>query len=105
MCAPEWRSHFRRRRLGLVDPLLVLIGGPIAVLLLFAIALAWHPRRGREVIGELRPWRDYQAMGDIEKHDTDDMLDAIDERRRRRGGRSVGEELADELTRGTWEER
>lgn len=86
-----------------MDPLLVLIGVPIAVLLAFAIVLAWHPRRGRELVGELRRGRDYERMVDIEGSDTDAMLDATNEYRRRAGRRSVGDELADELTRGTWE--
>ena len=46
---------------------------------------------------------DYEAMADVESHDVDDMLDAIAERRRRTGRREVGEELADELLRGTWD--
>jgi hypothetical protein len=37
-----------------------------------------------------------------EEHDIDDMLDAINERRRRAGRRDIGEELADELMRSTW---
>jgi hypothetical protein len=86
-----------------MDPLLVLIGGPIAVLALFALGLAWHPRRGRELVGELRHGRDYDAMLDVESHDTDDMLDGINEHRRRTGRRDVGEELSDELMRGTWD--
>jgi hypothetical protein len=46
---------------------------------------------------------DYEAMGDIESHDVEDMLDAIAERRARTGRRGVGEELADELMRGGWD--
>jgi hypothetical protein len=46
---------------------------------------------------------DHEAMADIESHDVDDMLDAIAERRARTGRRDVGEELADELLRGTWD--
>lgn len=42
------------------------------------------------------------ADAEIAGHDIDDMLDAIAERRRRAGSRSIGEELADELLRGTW---
>ena len=45
-----------------------------------------------------------EAAAEAEEHDIDDMLDAIEERRRRRGARGRGEELADELERGTWEE-
>jgi hypothetical protein len=86
-----------------MDPMLVLIGGPIVLLALFALALAWHPRRGREVVGELRRWKDYGAMAEVEAHDTDEMLDGIEEHRRHTGRREVGEELADDLMRGTWE--
>jgi membrane AbrB-like protein len=53
----------------------------------------------------LRQGPDYETMAEVEEHDVDDMLDGIAERRRRRGGRDLGEELADELIRGTWEER
>jgi hypothetical protein len=88
-----------------MDPLLVLIGGPIAILAIFALALAWHPRRGRELVGELRPWHDHEAMSDIESRDTDQMLDSIEDHRRQAGHRSVGEELGDELLRGSWDER
>jgi hypothetical protein len=42
------------------------------------------------------------AAADVE--DIDDMLDAIAELRRRNGRREIGEELADELMRGTWDE-
>jgi hypothetical protein len=46
---------------------------------------------------------DYEAMAEVESHDVDDMLNAIAERRRRTGRRDVGEELGDELLRGTWD--
>ena len=41
--------------------------------------------------------------GAVEDHDVDDLIEAINERRRQSGRREVGEELADELLRGTWE--
>jgi hypothetical protein len=82
--------------------MLMLIGIPIAALVGFALLLAWHPRRGRELVGELRPWRDHEAMAEVDAHDTDDMLDGISEHRQRTGRRDVGEELADDLIRGTW---
>jgi hypothetical protein len=88
-----------------MDPLLVLFGGLVAFFVVFSFLLGWHPRRGRQLVGELRRWRDYKAMAEIEAHDIDDMLDSISEHRRRAGRRDVGEELADELTRGTWEPR
>src|SRR5205085_5615380 len=37
---------------GTMDPLVILILGPLAILLVFALALAWrHPRQGSEIIG------------------------------------------------------
>ena len=45
-----------------------------------------------------------EAEAATEEHDIHDMLDAIEAHRRRRGARGRGEELADELERGTWEE-
>jgi hypothetical protein len=45
-----------------------------------------------------------EVAAESEEHDVDDMLDAIEERRRRRGARGLGEELADDLERGTWTE-
>jgi hypothetical protein len=87
-----------------MDPLLVIVGTPVLLLLLLALLVGWRsPKRGRELVGELRPWKDYGRMAEVEEHDTDEMLDSIEEHRRRRGGRSVGEELADEAMRGTWE--
>ena len=78
----------------------MVIAGVSAFVLVFGVVLARRPRIEREP----RPGPDYGAMAEIEEHDTDDMLEAIDERRRRRGARSVGDELADELMRGTWDE-
>ena len=89
-----------------MDPLLVLVGGPFALLLLLALFVGFRsPKRGRELVGELRQPKDYAAMADVDAHDTDDMLDSINDHRRRAGRRDVGEELADEAMRGTWEER
>jgi uncharacterized membrane protein len=35
-----------------MDPLAILIIGPLAVLLIFAVALGWaHPRQGSEILG------------------------------------------------------
>jgi hypothetical protein len=49
--------------------------------------------------GSLRP------RSRSERHDVDDMLDAINEHRQRAGRRDIGEELADELLRSTWDDR
>ncbi len=79
-----------------VDPLPILIGGAVALL---GIMLALSTFR----TGTSEMLRDYEAEADMESHDIDDMLDAINERRRRGGRRDIGEELSDELIRGDWE--
>jgi len=77
----------------------------VAAVVLVAVAL--RPGRDRpsvvRVDSPLHRSR-AEAAADAEDHDIDDMLDAIAERRRRRGGRDVGEELGDELMRGSWDE-
>lgn len=40
----------------------------------------------------------------MEGRDIDDMIEAISAYRRRAGRRDAGEELADELIRGTWDD-
>ena len=68
-----------------------------AVLLVVIVAsLPDPPHRRRQGV-------DYEAMAEVESHDVDDMVDAIAERRARSGRRPIGEELADELLRGTWD--
>lgn len=49
-------------------------------------------------------WRRAQAEADVEEHDVDGMLDALNEYRRRAGRREIGEELADELLRSSWDD-
>ena len=75
--------------------LVVVLTCAVALVLIVA-SLPTPPSRRRQGL-------DYEAMADVESHDVDDMLDAIAERRRRTGRREVGEELADELLRGTWD--
>jgi hypothetical protein len=57
------------------------------------------PRKDRE-----SERRRAEAEVEVEGHDIDDMLEAISAYRRRAGRRDVGEELADELMRGTWDQ-
>jgi hypothetical protein len=45
-----------------------------------------------------------QAQADVEGRDIDDMLDAIAEYRRRAGHRGIGEQIADEIVRSTWDD-
>jgi hypothetical protein len=60
-------------------------------------------RRGQRPDAALERIR-AEAAAEAEEHDIDDMLSAIEEHRRRRGARGLGEELADDLERGTWKE-
>ena len=83
--------------------MLVIVGAMIAVFVVCSLLLGRPPGRGRQGPGELRGTPDYAAMSEIESHDVDDMLDGINERRRRTGRRDLGEELADEALRGTWD--
>jgi hypothetical protein len=56
------------------------------------------PRKDRDI-----DRRRAEVGAEAEDHDIDDMLEAISACRRRAGRRDVGEELADELMRGTWD--
>jgi len=60
-----------------------------------------HERRPRRQDVALERTR-AEVAAEVEEHDIDDMLTAIEEYRRRRGARSLGEELADDLERSTW---
>lgn len=81
-----------------MDPLLVLFGGLILFFLVFTILLGlMHPRSGMEIVG--RSLRDYEAEAEIEAGDIDQMIDARNEIRRRRGLPPIGDELAEQVTR------
>lgn len=86
-----------------MDAIAVVFAGILVALCILAMLAAWHPRRGRRPVTEPRRGPDYEAMADVESRDIDDMLDAVISRRRRMKRRDVGEELADELMRATWE--
>lgn len=86
------------------------IGGALAIILLAALFLGRRHRHGARRVpnrrrADVEPHRARAAAAaETEEHDIDDMLDAIAERRRRRGRREIGEELAHELLRGTWDD-
>ena len=71
---------------------------------LFISCMPLEPPRGARSDAALERTR-AEVAADTEEHDIDDMLNAIEEHRRRRGARGIGEELADDLERGTWQDR
>jgi len=81
----------------------MIFGGAFAVLVVWPLLFGRPSGRERRVASESRGGLDYAAMSEVESHDVDDMLEAINAYRRRAGRREVGEELADEAVRGTWE--
>ena len=75
----------------------------VAALLLFAamlvpvmLASGSHPRPKRRRGGHAR---DYGAMAEIEENDIGQMIEGLNERRRRRGRPEIGDELAEQLLR------
>jgi hypothetical protein len=62
-----------------------------------------HETRLRPRGGRRRSGPDYGAMAEVEEHDIEQMLEGINERRRRQGKREIGDELADELMRSSWD--
>jgi len=81
----------------------VIFGATIAILVGCSVLLGGRPRREREPAAHLRHGPDYEAMSEIESHDVEDMLDGINEYRRRTGRRALGDELADDFLRSTWD--
>lgn len=71
----------------------------IGFFLVFTLALgAWHPKSGRSIVG--RSLRDEEAQARIEAEDIDQMIEARDDIRRRRGLPTIGDDLEAELKRG-----
>jgi hypothetical protein len=66
-----------------------------ALLIPVCLAGRAHPRPPR------RRGLDYGAMAEVEENDIDQMIEGINERRRRNGRRDIADELADELLRQT----
>ena len=65
-----------------------------AMLVPVLLASGGHPRPPRR-----RHGRDYGAMAEIEENDIGQMIEGINERRRRNGRAEIGDELAAELLR------
>jgi hypothetical protein len=83
----------------MVDPLVAAVALFALLLIPVGIAAGAHPNPRRR---RRRHGPDYGAMAEIEEHDIEQMLDGINDRRRRTGRRPIGDELADELLRSTW---
>jgi hypothetical protein len=79
-----------------MDPLLATVALLLALLIPVWLVAFGRPGNTR------RHGPDYEAMAEIEERDIQQMLDGINERRRRTGRREIGEELLDEVRRGTW---
>ena len=75
------------------DPLIVTAALFLALCLPVWLASGAHPKPSR------RHGRDYGAMAEIEDNDIAQMIEGINERRRRSGRPLIGDELAEELLR------
>lgn len=68
-----------------MDPFAVIVFGGIAALVLVLLAIGkWYPGSGAEVL-DWKPTRSYEKQVELEIDDLDQMLEARNERRRRRG--------------------
>jgi hypothetical protein len=75
-----------------VDPLVLIMTVVVGGLLLWVIALGlWHPRSGADVL-RWRPTRSPELEAQNEVDDLDQMLEAANDRRRRRGESELTEE-------------
>ena len=79
-----------------VDPLVVIVGGFVGVFVVFILFLgAYHPRQGIQIVG--KSLRNPEAEAEIEAEDIEQMIEAQNELRRRRGAPDIGDELAEQL--------
>ena len=76
------------------DPLIVTVALFAVLCIPVWLASTAHPRAPRRPHG-----RDYGAMAEIEENDIGQMIEGINERRRRNGRAEIGDELAAELLR------
>ena len=79
-----------------VDPLIVITGGFVGIFVVFILLLgAYHPRQGLQIVG--RSLRNPAADAEIEAADIEQMIEAQNELRRRRGAPEISDELAEQL--------
>jgi hypothetical protein len=78
------------------DPLIIITGGFVGIFVVFILLLGlYHPRQGVQIVG--RSLRDPAADAEIEANDIEQMIEAQNELRRRRGAPDIGDELAEQL--------
>ena len=81
-----------------MDPLIVVCVVFIGFFLVFTLVLgAVHPRTGRQIVG--RSLRDEEVQAQIEAEDIDQMIEARNDIRRRRGLPTIGDDLEAEARR------
>jgi hypothetical protein len=74
-----------------VDPFLVMVvGGLVAFVVALVLIGCYHPRSGADVL-DWRPTRSVETEVLLEFEDVDQMIEAANERRRRRGEREITE--------------
>ena len=82
-----------RGRLAPVDPFAVIIFGIVGALIVFVLLLGrFHPRSSTDIL-DWRPTRSAEAEAQNEIDDVEQMLEATNERRRRRGETELTEDM------------
>ncbi len=95
----RWRSRRRAAILPGVDPFAVVILGGIALLVLFCLAVGkLFPGSGADVL-DWKPTQTYERRLLAEVEDLDQMLEATNARRRRRGEDELTEDALHERVR------
>ena len=83
--APARGGGAGRARLAAVDPFGLIVGGALLLLLVAVLLLGlYHPKSGAEIL-DWRPTRSPETEIELELDDIDQMLEAQNARRRRRG--------------------
>ena len=78
------------------DPLIIITGGFVGIFVVFILLLGlYHPRQGVQIVGG--SLRNPAADAEIEAGDIEQMIEAQNEIRRRRGAPEISDELAEQL--------
>jgi hypothetical protein len=80
------------RRLLVVDPFpLIVIGGILLVIAVVVVVAQLYPGSGSDIL-DWRPTRSYETELELEAQDVQQMIDAQNEYRRKRGERELTED-------------